>query len=42
MTASNFIGNDRNNTPSDNSTITDGTVNSRDTDEQLTTEQKKT
>ena len=41
MTASNFSRNDRNNVPSDNSTITDGTVNSRDTDEQLTTEQKK-
>ena len=41
MNASNFIGNDRNSVPSDNSTITDGTVNSRDTDEQLTTEQKK-
>ena len=41
MTQSNEIRNDRNNVPSHNSTITDGTINSRDTDEQLTTEQKK-
>jgi len=41
MTPSNFIGDVRNSVPSDQSTITDNTINSRDTDEQLTTEQKK-
>ena len=41
MIQSNIIGNISNNVPSDQSTITDNTINSRDTDEQLTTEQKK-
>ena len=41
MIKSNVIGNFNDNVPSDHSTITDNTANSRHTDEQLTTEQKK-
>lgn len=41
MIETNVIGNISNNVPSDQSTITDNTVDSRHTDEQLTTEQKK-